>query len=392
MEFQGAEISDAEGSHEITTEEVDTENGLPSINGLTADNGLCSDNGLMSDNGLNADNGLMSDNGLSSVDGLMTTTAGRQTVSYLVKCALATGTSLVKGSYTFAGQLGLAPEWKTGGCTTSCKETISACLMAHVNTSGNHYPLWLIGPQTALGWGRSNAKPFIESAFFGNLFVSPPKAYYCNGPDYERVPVKGRIGAETSTTIFHNPYSGEGMCNDYCSSNSDGYTSCSNYARPITVYRDLDTANSYTICEGESTSSPSCLAASTSTSSVLLASPSSTSTSQRWMFERFSTGTKEGQYRIKNVYTGKYMTVTSTSEGTTISTATGSTSSTGQRWNLTEILLATLGNGSFGIQNNASARYIDDRSYSNGNVPVQIARPGSNWYVGQAWKLTLKTP
>ena len=153
------------------------------------------------------------------------------------------GHTLVKGSYSYQGQLGLAPEWKSGACGTTCQENISACLMAHVNTSGAHYPLWVIGPQASLGWGRSNARPFIEAAFFGNLFSSPPKAYYCNGPDYERVPVKGRIGAETSSTVFRNPYSGDGMCNDNCQSNSDGYTSCSSYTRPITVYRDLDTAN-----------------------------------------------------------------------------------------------------------------------------------------------------
>ena len=371
MEFQGAEISDVEGSHEITTEEIDTENGLPTINGL------------------NIDNGLNVDNGLSSVDGLMTTSAGRMTVSYLVKCALSAGSTLVKGAYTYTGQMGLAPEWKTGSCNTACQENISACMMAHVNTSGAHYPLWVIGPQASLGWGRSNAKPFIESAFFGNIFPSPPKAYYCNGPDYERVPVKGRIGAETSTTVFHNPYSGEGMCNDYCQSNSDGYLSCSQYTRPITVYRDLDTANAYTICEGESTSSPACLSASSSTSNVTLQSASSTSTLQRWKFERYTTTTRDGNYRIKNVYTGKYMTVTSTSSGTTISTATGSTSSTGQRWNLKEISLSTLGNGSFGIQNNASLKFIDDAQMSYGNTALQTTQPAPNWYTGQAWKLKL---
>jgi hypothetical protein len=324
------------------------------------------------------------------MNGLMTTDGGRQTVSYLVKCALAAGDTLVKGSYTYTGQLGLATQWKNGTCDTTCQENLSACLMAHVNTTGNHYPLWVIGPQTSLGWGKSNAKPFIESAFFGNIFVSPPKAYYCNGPDYERVPVKGRIGAEVSTTVFHNPYSGEGMCNDNCSSNSDGYTSCSQYLHPITVYRDLDTANSYTICEGEATSTPTCLSNSSSSSYVTLATPSSTSTSQRWSLERMSTSTKEGQYRIKNVYTGKYMTVTSTSSGTSISVATGSTTSTGQRWNLTEIGLATLGNGSFGIENNASGRYIDDNNYSAGNAAIQTSRPSStDWYVGQAWKLNL---
>ena len=49
----------------------------------------------------------------------MTTSGGRKTVSYLVKCALAAGDSLVKQdqngvNYTFAGGIGLCPAWKTG--------------------------------------------------------------------------------------------------------------------------------------------------------------------------------------------------------------------------------------------------------------------------------------
>ena len=49
----------------------------------------------------------------------MTTSAGRKTVSYLVKCALAANDSLVKAdqngnNYTFAGGIGLCPAWKSG--------------------------------------------------------------------------------------------------------------------------------------------------------------------------------------------------------------------------------------------------------------------------------------
>ncbi len=84
------------------------------------------------------------------MNGLMTTSAGRKTVSYLVKCALAANDSLVKAdqngnNYTFAGGIGLCPAWKNGGVSTDsqCMEGISACLMAHVNTAGVHVPLWL---------------------------------------------------------------------------------------------------------------------------------------------------------------------------------------------------------------------------------------------------------
>ena len=50
----------------------------------------------------------------------MTTTGGREHVKYLVKCALAASDSIVKQTrtainYTFAGGIGLCPEWKNGG-------------------------------------------------------------------------------------------------------------------------------------------------------------------------------------------------------------------------------------------------------------------------------------
>ncbi len=75
-------------------------------------------NGLTAMNGLSSFNGLTAMNGLSSFNGLMTTSAGRKTVSYLVKCALASNDSLVKAdqngtNYTFAGGIGLCPPGRT---------------------------------------------------------------------------------------------------------------------------------------------------------------------------------------------------------------------------------------------------------------------------------------
>src|SRR6266404_2007207 len=109
-----------------TTGVSTTESDLDSTNGL---NGL---NGLNAVNGLNSANGLNSVNGLAAGAGLMTTDAGRKTVSYLVRCALATGDSLVKQDqngayYTFTGAIGLAPQYKTTGCNKDCAEELSAC-------------------------------------------------------------------------------------------------------------------------------------------------------------------------------------------------------------------------------------------------------------------------
>ena len=80
----------------------------------------------------------------------MTTSGGRKTISYLVKCALSAGDTLVKQdqngtNYTYAGGIGLCPAWKNGGvyANATCMEGLSACMIAHVNTAGIHVPLWL---------------------------------------------------------------------------------------------------------------------------------------------------------------------------------------------------------------------------------------------------------
>ena len=53
----------------------------------------------------------------------MTTDAGRKTIAYLVRCALASNDTLTKRDqngtqYTFPGGMGLCPQWKNGGVAT----------------------------------------------------------------------------------------------------------------------------------------------------------------------------------------------------------------------------------------------------------------------------------
>ncbi|HEY6475150.1 MAG TPA: RICIN domain-containing protein, partial [Polyangia bacterium] len=214
-------------------------NGLSGINGLSGVNGLSGINGLSGVNGLSAANGLSGINGLSGVNGLMTTTAGRKTASYIVKCALAANDSMVKqdqygNNYTFAGGIGLCPAWKTGGVSGSatCMEGISACLMAHINTAGVHVPIWLDSNDTSIGWGvdRTNF-PMQEGTFFGDILdtgpmnnlskptVIAPVAYYCDGAGFPAGLggiVAGRLGATQSGAPYGNPFGG--LCQNVGSS------------------------------------------------------------------------------------------------------------------------------------------------------------------------------
>jgi hypothetical protein len=246
----GTGCTEVAGSGERTVlvmGDLATDNGLSTINGLT------STNGLSTINGLTITNGLSTINGLSSTNGLMTTNDGRITVAYLVRCALPSTQTLTKQdqygqSYTFQGAIGLAPQWQTGGCDNNCQQLISACMLAHVNTSGLHVPLWIVGQPAAVGWGLDTPTyPNQEGAFFGNIFVSPPKAYYCNGSGVSIAPAPGRIGSVQTNPPYVNAYaSSDGLCATatHCAAadkpnQAAGFKTCAsggNY-QPLTVWR-----------------------------------------------------------------------------------------------------------------------------------------------------------
>jgi hypothetical protein len=238
-------------------------NGLANINGLALTNGLAGVNGLANTNGLALANGLAGVNGLANTNGLMTTSGGRDVVKYLVKCALAAGDTLVKQdqynvSYTYPGAIGLCPSWKTAGIATmqTCQETISACMLAHVNTAGVHIPIWLVSDtSTAIGWGQDPNYPNQEGTFFGNIFQTNTAghvdAYYCNGPGFDKDVVPGRLGATQTNAPYRNTFSSlychfNGCVQSAHLTNSvpDGYKACSmgdgaknSWSNMVTVWR-----------------------------------------------------------------------------------------------------------------------------------------------------------
>ncbi|MEP6861524.1 MAG: hypothetical protein ABJE66_12935 [Deltaproteobacteria bacterium] len=162
-------------------DDLSSENGL-SLNGLSL-NGL-SLNGL-SLNGTSL-NGL-SLNGLDL--GLATTTFATwfhadptnsaAQVAYIVKCAKPTGQNLTwkdpatGTTYTWPGELGLAPLWTNRAMTTAEQQVMSACMVAHANKYGVHVPIAVEG-RTAAGTVIARAANELttysvrEAAFFGN--------------------------------------------------------------------------------------------------------------------------------------------------------------------------------------------------------------------------------
>jgi hypothetical protein len=175
------EPSDDPESLSLQSQELESANGL-AANGLSA-NGL-SANGL-SANGLSA-NGL-SANGLSQLSftsWFQQEPAQRDMLMrYLVRCAVPAGQvrtytdAQTQHTYTWQGNLGLAPGWSSGQpATLAEQQLVSACLAAHVNKFGVSVSISVLGLDT-----QGQLIPFSvdeiqrysrkEACFFGNLFT-----------------------------------------------------------------------------------------------------------------------------------------------------------------------------------------------------------------------------
>jgi hypothetical protein len=190
--------------------------------------------------GLSVRSGLSTETGLAHGVGLMESTQGQLVVGYMVKCALPTGRSVTKYDgngdlHTFPGSIGVAPEWETGACGTSCQEWMTACLLSHVNLTGQHVNVWITAEHPAIDLAKSDDFPLEEAAFFGNLFTDTPEAYVCHGENAADRPIAGRVCDGASSCPYANPYvSGGGACTSRhaCaaarmeSGDTSGYASC----------------------------------------------------------------------------------------------------------------------------------------------------------------------
>ena len=233
-------------------------NGLTSINGIGV-NGLMSVNGIRMTKGLEADSashwlvaalrprggvsilaGLESDAGLAGGAGLMASEDGRRVASYVVKCALPSDRSLEKldaagNVHVLRGSVGVAPEWEHGACDQSCQEWVSACLLGHVNLTGQHVGIWLTAEHPAIDLEKSRDFPLEEASYFGNVFAFVPEAYVCYGRDAKERPIAGRVCTDDASCPYTDPYSfAGGDCNalgtctpgHLSSGERSGYTEC----------------------------------------------------------------------------------------------------------------------------------------------------------------------
>jgi hypothetical protein len=338
---------------------------LVAVNGLSLINGLSLTNGLGNGNGLSMLNGLASTTGLASNTGLMTTTLGRVTVSYLVRCALPLGHSITKKdqngtSYTFAGLIGVAPSWEHNACDTACQESVSACMMAHLNVAGVHVPIWLDSPVSAIGRGTSSSYPNEEGTFFGNIFITSNgtvPAYYCEGGGFARGIVPGRLGATTSAAgLFTNPFGSGALCSAHCSGASGGgYSSCKGYTRPITVWRAasyrpvFDPLYAYRFIDSQSGLAMDVSAGSTADGANLIEYvPSTTKPNQQFRI----VSTASSVWKLIAVHSGKAVTGTGSNDHSPLRQLSYNGSSS-QQWGIDDH------NGHFKLINKSSSDALE---------------------------------
>jgi hypothetical protein len=143
----------------------------------------------------------------------MTSNGGRATAEYLAKCALASGDYIDKQDnngvwYRYQGRLGIGTGWKSGACDKACQEKISACMLAHMNSTGNHVPIFINGDPDkmpsvgiSMAYQSGSDAAIQEGVFMGNMLAkNPPDAYYAKGNGF-KASIAGRLGANSG-----NPY------------------------------------------------------------------------------------------------------------------------------------------------------------------------------------------
>jgi len=119
-------------------------------------------------------------------------------------------------NYTFKGGIGLAPQYKTQGCDRDCTEELSACLMAHVNTTGVHIPLWLDSPMSQIGWGqvapstRCRRARFFRPALRDQLEQQPRCVLLATVRRFASDEVPGRLGSDQGAVPYAQRLSDDG--------------------------------------------------------------------------------------------------------------------------------------------------------------------------------------
>ena len=183
---------------------------------------------------------------------LIETVEGRDVLSYIIGCALASSQELVLEdstgtSYTFHGLLGLAPEWATRAPTLAERRWVTACVLARTNLYGVPVMLSMRGvhPELAISPGEDAEFTLLDGAFYGDLFdPEAPHEFACDGSadvgdaDPTTNTERRCADSEDGTTTLCE-FTATGTCSEACSATAP-YIACpgggASYDEVITVF------------------------------------------------------------------------------------------------------------------------------------------------------------
>jgi hypothetical protein len=157
----------------------------------------------------------------------------RVVLSYVVSCALPASAHLQvpvgSSTFTFDGQLGLAPEWgkPEGHCDEQCHEWVSACVLGRTNHLGQSELISERGQNDGLDTvpGERHAYTSREATYYGDIFAAPKVFDACLPPGQSEIP---RVCGPSIQGCFLNVV---GPCEEVCEHPSpDGaYRNCKDH-------------------------------------------------------------------------------------------------------------------------------------------------------------------
>jgi hypothetical protein len=180
--------------------------------------------------------------------GLMATEGGRELMTYIVGCAIPTGTSLTLqdpsgAQYKYDGWIGLAPAWATRAPTVTERRWVTACLLSRTNVNGVLVNISMRSDtNTALLTGVAERALYTqaEGAFYGDLFAPTPVTYACSNRGWTALSGTFRacaLSAAGSLTDCGFTYAGP--CTTACTDKTAPFSGCkggsTNYPEAITI-------------------------------------------------------------------------------------------------------------------------------------------------------------
>ncbi|MEO8700647.1 MAG: hypothetical protein ABI867_11415 [Kofleriaceae bacterium] len=186
-------------------------------------------------------------------DSTVMTSAGINTMRYVIACALAPGHYItLNGQYddgspysqTLQGMVGVADSWTSTALTTLQQRAVTACVLAYTNRLGTSVTISLRGPLPtyATTTPETTGYQVQEGAFFGNLFKGGDGAMACKGTG--NTTATGRDCAKsTGGGATQCGYTYVGTCASVCSTASGYLINCAGsgvtYAQPVTVFDSI---------------------------------------------------------------------------------------------------------------------------------------------------------